>query len=86
MPDTFLIGGHLNKKLIYRNYIFGSFLKERLQGPQECEWLRDESHIFFYLRTPLRSPLTLRIAPPNYWAKKAAVQDARPPGHRAALL
>lgn len=64
MPETFLIGGYFNKKFINRNYIFGSFLKERLQGPQECDWLRDKSYIFFYLRAPPRSPLTLRIALP----------------------
>lgn len=60
MPETFLIGVHFNKKFIYTNYIFGSFLKERQQDPREFDWLRDKSYIFFYLRALLRSPLTLR--------------------------
>ena len=85
MPETFLIGVHFNKKFTYRNYILGSFLKERLQDPKECDWLRDESYIFFYLKAPLRSPLT-QESPTNYWAKRAAVQDAHIPCHRVVLL
>lgn len=66
-------------QVIYRSIIPGWFPKERLQGYQEYDLLRDTSYNFFFLRASSNSHLNLKMSPANDWAEKIALQDVGSP-------